>query len=68
MATWKLKKKTKRKALGQYDRWEMIQVTGIPDEGDENCIEIIYKICKLTSTNLKKSKIEIAHRMKNGIL
>ena len=67
MATWKLKKK-KRKALEQYDRWEMIQVTGIPDEGDENCIEIIYKIYKLTSTNLKKSKIEIAHRMKNGVI
>ena len=58
--------KTKRNALEQYDRGEMLEVTGIPNGDGEDCIDIIYKLLELTSTNIKKSKIEIPHRMKNG--
>ena len=60
--------KTKRNAFEQYGRQEMLEVTGIPHEDGENCIDIIYKLCELTSTNMKKSKIEIAHRMKTGAI
>ena len=60
--------KTKRNAFEQYGRQEMLEVTGIPHEDGENCIDIIYKLCELTSTNIKKSKIEIAHRMKTGAI
>ena len=51
--------KTKKNALEQYGRWAMLEVTGIPHEDGENCIDIIYKICELTSRNTKKSKNEI---------
>ena len=51
--------KTKRNALEQYGKQEMLEVTGIPHEDGENCIDIIYKLCELTSTNIKKSKIDI---------
>ena len=47
MTTWKLKK-TERNTLKQKGRREMVVVTGIPHEDGENCIDIIYKICKLT--------------------
>ena len=60
--------KTKRNALEQYGRQEMLEVTGTPYKDGENCIDIIYKLCELTSTNIKKSKIEIAHRMKSGAI
>ena len=60
--------KTKRNALEQYDRWEILEVTGIPNGDGEDCIDIIYKLLELTSTNIKKSKIEIPHRMKNGAI
>ena len=56
----KIEKKPKRNALEQYDWREMLEVTG------ENCINIIYKIFQLTSTNIKKLTIEIGLRMKNG--
>ena len=46
----------------------MLEVVGIPHEDGQNCVDIIYKICELTSTNVKKLKIEIAHRMKNGAI
>ena len=42
--------KTKRSALEQYGRREMLEVTGIPHKDGENCIDIIYKLCELTST------------------
>ena len=67
MTTWKFKKQ-KRNALEQYDRREMLVGTGIPHKDAESCIYIIYKICELASTNIKKSKIEIADRMKNGVI
>ena len=60
--------KTKRNALEQYGRQEMLEVTGTPYKDGENCIDIIYKLCELTSTNIKKSKIEIVHRMKNDAI
>ena len=67
MTTWKFKKQ-KRNALEQYGRREMLVGTGIPHKDAESCIYIIYKICELASTNIKKSKIEIADRMKNGVI
>ena len=67
MTTWKLKKQ-KRNALEQYGRRGMLVGTGIPHKDAESCIYIIYKICELASTNIKKSKIEIAHRMKNDAI
>ena len=67
MTTWKFKKQ-KRNALEQYRRREMLVGTGIPHKDAESCIYIIYKICELASTNIKKSKIEIADRMKNGVI
>ena len=54
--------------MEQYGRREMLVGTGIPHKDAESCIYIIYKICELASTNIKKSKIEIAHRMKNGVI
>ena len=60
--------KIKRNAFEQYGKRGMLEVTGIPHEDGENCIDIIYKICELTPTNIKKSKIEISHRMKNGAI
>ena len=56
----KIGKKPKRNALEQCDWQEMLEVT------DENCINIIYEIFQLTSTNIKKLTIEIGLRMKNG--
>ena len=60
--------KTKQNALEQYGRQEMLEVTGIPHKDGENWIDIIYKLYELTSTNIKKSKTEIAHRMKTGTI
>ena len=36
--------KTKRNALEQYDRWEILEVTGIPNGDGEDCIDIIYNL------------------------
>ena len=47
------------KSLGDGDAW-------IPVAQDENCIDIVYKLCQITSTDIKKSKIEVSHRTKNG--
>ena len=48
--------KTKRNALEQYGRQEMLEVIGIPHKDGENCIKIIYNLCELTSANIKKIK------------
>ena len=53
--------KTKNNILEQHGRQEMLEVTGIPHEDGENCNDI-YRIFKLTSTNIKN---QIPHRMKN---
>ena len=36
--------KTKRNVLEQYDRREMLEVTGIPNGDGEDCIDIIYNL------------------------
>ena len=56
----------KRNNLEQYDRREMLEISGIPQKTDENCIDLVHKVCALASVDIKKKKIEIAHRMKNG--
>ena len=33
---------------------------------DENCTNIVYKRCKITSTDITKTKTEVSHRTKNG--
>ena len=35
----------------------MIEVTGIPNEDGENCIDI-YKICELISVNKKNQRLK----------
>ena len=55
----------KRIQLEQYGRREMIEVSGIPIKEDENCIDIISRLCNLIGLNIDNS-IEIAHRIKNG--
>ena len=49
----------KRNSLEQYGRREMIKISGIPHEQNEDCIE-------LAAVGIKKKKIEIAHKIKNG--
>ena len=58
--------KAKRNSLEKYGKSEMIEVSEVPKSDREDCREIIYKICELVSIDTKKSKIEIAHRIKNG--
>ena len=33
---------------------------------DENYTNIVYKLCQIRSTDIKKTKIEVSHRTKNG--
>ena len=56
----------KRSSLEQYGRREMIEISGIAQEANESCIDLAYKVCELVNVNIKKSKIEITHRIKNG--
>ena len=58
--------KIKRNQLEQYGRREMLEISGIPVAQDENCTDIVYNLCQITSTDIKKSKIEVSHRTKNG--
>ena len=58
--------KVKRNQLEQYGRREMLEISGIPVAQDENCTNIIYKLCQITSTDLKKTKTEVSHRTKYG--
>ena len=58
--------KVKKNQLEQYGRREMLEISGIPVAQDENCSDIVYKLCQITSTDIKKSKIEVSHRTKNG--
>ena len=57
--------KVRRNQLEQYGRREMLEISVIPVAQDENCTNIAYKLCQITSTD-KKSKIEVSHRTKNG--
>ena len=56
----------KRNNLEQYGRREMIEISGIPHEQKEACIELAHQVCKLAAVDIKKEKIEIARRIKNG--
>ena len=61
--------KVKRNQLEQYGRREMLEISGIPVAQDENCTDIMYKLCQITSTDVKKTKIEVSHRTKyDGII
>ena len=44
----------------------MIQASAIPHEQNKECIELAHQVSKLAAVNIKKKKIEIAHRIKNG--
>ena len=44
----------------------MLEISGIPVAQDEKCTNIVYKLCQITSTDIKKTKIEVWHRTKNG--
>ena len=44
----------------------MIEISGIPDEQNEDCIELAHQVRKLAAVDIKQKKIEIAHRIKNG--
>ena len=44
----------------------MIEISDIPHEKNEDCIELAHQVCKLAAVDIKKKKIEIAHRIKNG--
>ena len=57
--------KVKRNQLEQYGRREMLEISGIPAAQDDNCIDIVYNLCHITSTDIKKSKIEVSHKTKN---
>ena len=56
----------KRNNLEQYGRREMIEISGIPHEQNENCINLAHQVCKLSAVDIKKKNIEIVHRIKNG--
>ena len=56
----------KRNNLEQYSRKEIIEISGIPHEQNEACIDTAHQLCKLVAVDIKKKKIEIAHRIKNG--
>ena len=56
----------KRNNLEQYGRREMIEISGISHEQNEDCIELAHQVRKLAAVDIKKKKIEIAHRIKNG--
>ena len=58
--------KIKRNQLEQYGRKEMLEISGILLAQVENCTEIVYNLCQITSTDVKKCRIEVSHRPKNG--
>lgn len=58
--------KYKRNQLEQYGRREMLEISGIPQNSNENCVMLVHKLCDITDSNIKVTKIEVAHRIKNG--
>ena len=56
----------KRNNLEQYGIKEMIEISGIPHEQNEDCIDLAHQVCKLAAVDIKKEKIEIAHRIKQN--
>ena len=57
--------KIKRSQLEKYGRREMLEISGILVVQDENYTNTVYNLCQITSTDIKKSKIEVLHRTKN---
>ena len=55
----------KRNQLEQYGRREMLEISGIPQEQNEDCVELVHNLCNITNSNITISKIEVAHRVKN---
>ena len=45
----------------------MLEISGISVVQDENCNNIMYKLCQITSTDIRKTMIEVSHRTKNGL-
>ena len=58
--------KVARNQLKQYGRRDMLEISGISVVQDENCNNIMYKLCQITSTDIRKTMIEVSHRTKNG--
>ena len=56
----------KRNNLEQYGRRKMIEISCIPHEQNEDCIDLAHQVCKLVAVDIMKKKIEIAHKIKNG--
>ena len=56
----------KRNNLEQYGRRKMIEISCIPHEQNEDCIDFAHQVCKLVVVDITKKKIEIAHKIKNG--
>ena len=46
--------KVKRNQLEQYGRREKLEISEIPVAQDENCTDVMYKLCQITSTDIKK--------------
>ena len=44
---------------------KMFEISGIPVAKDENCTDIVYKLCQITSTDTKKLILK-SHKTKNG--
>ena len=61
-----VEEQVKRNNLEQYARREILEISRIPQKKDENCINLVHKVCELASLDIKKKKIEIADRIKNG--
>ena len=58
--------KVKRNQFEQYVRREMLEISGTPVAQNENCTDIVYKLCQITFTDIKKSKIEVSYSTKYG--
>ena len=45
--------KIKQNQFEMYGTMEMLEILGITVAQDEECTDIVYKLCQLTSTNKK---------------
>ena len=52
--------------MEQYGRREVLEISGIKETEDENCIEIALQISQTAKTDISINKIEIAYRIVNG--
>ena len=59
--------KTKNNILEQHGRQEMLEVTGIRHEDGKKCNDI-YRIFKLTLTNIKNQKLKFPTEWKTKLL